>query len=95
MTKLNITVEKLFQYLENAVVSIPKRYRRKTFQSLAYYLIQWDGISPEAVRAAILKCNEKLEGICVECYNDAVSSHTEGDEDEDEEPLCDECAGGR
>jgi hypothetical protein len=86
MTKLTMTVEKLFNYLETATTSIPKRYRKIALKSLAYYLIQWDSIPPNVIQAAISKCNEQLEGVCVGCYNELVSECEEG-----EEPLCNDC----
>jgi len=85
MTKLQITVEELFGYLESAVFSIPKKYRKIAFQSLAYKLIQWNGISPKVIRDALENCSENLEGICVGCFNELVDSTSE-------EPLCEECS---
>ena len=81
-----MTVEQLFQRLADATISIPKRYHKTIFQSMAYNLIQWDGIPPNVVQEALKACNETLKNVCVGCYNELVESN-----DEYDEPLCNEC----
>jgi len=85
MTTLNLSVYELFLYLANATLCISEESKNKTFQHMAYKLMEWDNVSRDEIRAVFQQFDMKLDELCEGC-NEPLPDH-----DGHGEAKCKEC----